>query len=578
MSGTAIAPENGALVNPMDSISRGRVQSPSQWNSQSRASEYHSSSFSMGIPHPQPSFPGPPYHPFQLSSAAGNLYLAPQNNAGNAQSNYYDRLNIHENRSGLLDPVTGSERGPYKRKIPPGISVARESSSPSGFYSAGSSSGSSVLPMGKPTSDYQTIPSGHARLPHYGAGSLPVAGEDMVRNVRPRLDLEANPIRTHSSSYSSHHYRSTTNSSSVGPRADNLTNISADETTRVWNLNALPPPARGMIQTSGTNGLSHDSNKALVRESCSGIGGIRPDSVSGRNFIPSSQYFPGGILPHSVSGRNLIPSQYSNAPPIWGAREAGSSHSQRAIPSYRPGLSYPQFGHEAASTVSALQSLSQSYTSRHPRLYTGGWQNSQMNGRPRIAIEQFQSMPSIVDAYDRSGSEELLALGESIGNVSTGLSEDMISKCLTETKECFKSKPWRRNLLHLSRWKVVHSKKSFILGALFMDNQLFTPSSVVSPCLGRATLEQVGMHRHGDGNNPNPMVAQPNRSFGDGFYLIFHPLGAGMVGGEEYANEEEIGTLKKCGHNYHANCIREWLLMKNTCPICKVPALTDHSK
>ena len=30
------------------------------------------------------------------------------------------------------------------------------------------------------------------------------------------------------------------------------------------------------------------------------------------------------------------------------------------------------------------------------------------------------------------GGQELLALGESIGNVSTGLSEDMISNCLKE--------------------------------------------------------------------------------------------------------------------------------------------------
>ena len=49
-------------------------------------------------------------------------------------------------------------------------------------------------------------------------------------------------------------------------------------------------------------------------------------------------------------------------------------------------------------------------------------------------------------------------------------------------------------------------------------------------------------------------------------------------GQEEYANEEEIGTLKKCGHNYHVNCIREWLLMKNSCLVCKGPALTNHSK
>ncbi|KAL7250423.1 hypothetical protein ACSBR1_012434 [Camellia fascicularis] len=33
-----------------------------------------------------------------------------------------------------------------------------------------------------------------------------------------------------------------------------------------------------------------------------------------------------------------------------------------------------------------------------------------------------------------SPSLELLALGERIGNVNTGLSEDMISKCLRETK------------------------------------------------------------------------------------------------------------------------------------------------
>lgn len=32
--------------------------------------------------------------------------------------------------------------------------------------------------------------------------------------------------------------------------------------------------------------------------------------------------------------------------------------------------------------------------------------------------------------------QELLALGERIGNVNTGLSEDMISKCLTETIYC----------------------------------------------------------------------------------------------------------------------------------------------
>lgn len=38
-------------------------------------------------------------------------------------------------------------------------------------------------------------------------------------------------------------------------------------------------------------------------------------------------------------------------------------------------------------------------------------------------------MTNVDDWYD----QELLALGERIGNVSTGLSEDLISKCLVET-------------------------------------------------------------------------------------------------------------------------------------------------
>ncbi|XP_057470968.1 ERAD-associated E3 ubiquitin-protein ligase HRD1-like [Actinidia eriantha] len=44
---------------------------------------------------------------------------------------------------------------------------------------------------------------------------------------------------------------------------------------------------------------------------------------------------------------------------------------------------------------------------------------------------------------------------------------------------------------------------------------------------------------------------------------------------EEYGSEEEVGSLKKCGHNYHASCIRKWLHMKNVCPICKTPALAQ---
>jgi hypothetical protein len=43
---------------------------------------------------------------------------------------------------------------------------------------------------------------------------------------------------------------------------------------------------------------------------------------------------------------------------------------------------------------------------------------------------------------------------------------------------------------------------------------------------------------------------------------------------EEYEAEELIGTLE-CGHQYHATCIKQWLMMKNLCPICKTTALSS---
>lgn len=46
----------------------------------------------------------------------------------------------------------------------------------------------------------------------------------------------------------------------------------------------------------------------------------------------------------------------------------------------------------------------------------------------------------------------------------------------------------------------------------------------------------------------------------------------------EYADDEIIGTLD-CGHKYHGECIKQWLLVKNLCPICKKAALaTDNNQ
>lgn len=39
-----------------------------------------------------------------------------------------------------------------------------------------------------------------------------------------------------------------------------------------------------------------------------------------------------------------------------------------------------------------------------------------------------------------------------------------------------------------------------------------------------------------------------------------------------YDDQDQIGVLD-CGHEYHVECVKKWLMVKNTCPVCKSTAL-----
>ncbi|CAA2980445.1 E3 ubiquitin- ligase MBR2-like [Olea europaea subsp. europaea] len=43
---------------------------------------------------------------------------------------------------------------------------------------------------------------------------------------------------------------------------------------------------------------------------------------------------------------------------------------------------------------------------------------------------------------------------------------------------------------------------------------------------------------------------------------------------QDYEADDEMGKLN-CGHFYHTNCIKEWLVQKNICPICKTAAVSQ---
>ncbi|KAF1885027.1 hypothetical protein Lal_00028916 [Lupinus albus] len=98
--------------------------------------------------------------------------------------------------------------------------------------------------------------------------------------------------------------------------------------------------------------------------------------------------------------------------------------------------------------------------------------------------------------------DELLALGERIGNVSTGLSEEMITKQMRI--------------------------KTYLVPAIAINLEVAYEEQETDSC---------------------------------------------TICLDEYQNQEKIGILQ-CGHEYHADCLRKWLLVKNVCPICKSEGLT----
>ncbi|KAL3032723.1 hypothetical protein AAZX31_02G098000 [Glycine max] len=97
---------------------------------------------------------------------------------------------------------------------------------------------------------------------------------------------------------------------------------------------------------------------------------------------------------------------------------------------------------------------------------------------------------------DNMSYEELLALEEHIGDVSTGLNEDVIIKLM---------------------------KQRIYVRAIIMTDSY----TDLEPCC----------------------ICQ-----------------------EEFSDGENVGSLD-CGHEFHSGCIKQWLMQKNLCPICKTTAL-----
>ncbi|PPR99363.1 hypothetical protein GOBAR_AA21310 [Gossypium barbadense] len=162
---------------------------------------------------------------------------------------------------------------------------------------------------------------------------------------------------------------------------------------------------------------------------------------------------------------------------------------------------------------------------------------------------------------DSMSYEQLLELGEKIGHVNTGLKEDEISRCLRKMKGSV------MNDLPVSVNMNVDRKCS-----------ICQPSYIARRTVNSETLSFLDSDSAFISSRPEPDF------FGSRYYRhARHPSPEGLAEVcphltltfksyyEEYEANEEMGKLY-CGHSFHIQCIKQWLVHKNTCPVCKTEA------
>ncbi|GMI80021.1 hypothetical protein like AT2G37150 [Hibiscus trionum] len=507
--------EHGSFC-PVENVSVDAVHVSPHWNPVPRSSGYATSSHNVEAPRYQPDASGPSQDLILHPSAPGAFGASPDNYTHHASSSNYVRQSLNGIEGGFVDLTMGGGRGPHKRKSP-GVPSVCERGGSSRYVGAGSSSElpqSSDLWQEKPNVDPQHMHWDHVSMPpSYRGNSLSIRGEGSMRNVRsrPALDLESNLVRNHLSRNPSHTSYSTSHpvdhSSSV-----NLSGQSSNALSRECEWGHLRmSPIHGRIQASDPGVFNHETNRFLGGSSATNssveVEGLQDDFISGRN----------SVLPQSFHG--------SSTQSVRGIR---TNYSHRSTPPFRASSSSVRLGH-AGPAEEGIQIIAGSYSSRHPRpLSAITWRNNNQTVRSMAFNDRYRSPADDVAFHERFSSEgfiivdrsafpgsrnmfdqhrdmrldidnmsyeELLALGERIGNVNTGLTEDSVSKCLTETIYCSSDR--------------IQDESSCVI------------------CL------------------------------------------------EEYKDMDEVGELKTCRHDYHVSCIKKWLSMKNTCPICKASAIAE---
>ncbi|XP_057779101.1 probable E3 ubiquitin-protein ligase ZFP1 isoform X2 [Salvia miltiorrhiza] len=424
--------ESSSIIYPVDGTTIQGGHYPSQWTPASKFSAYSSSIHNGELPHYQTVAPCPSRDPSLHQPASVNLHMHQDNYSHRPSSSNMGAQTVEGVHSGFYDQPTVSGKGPYKRKSP-AVAPLCDGGSTSRYYNAGSSS-DIHLPV-DPWQEKQSSEFYHTTLeypPSYGVNTISVGSEGTLRNIRSRAaaGLETNLAGNHLSNSVRH---SSSYWSYDQTNSGDFWGQSLNPPTREWNQNLISHTADSAFfnhDPSYLNTLNNHSNGSLE------TGGLTND-VSNRNHIPQNV---GSNLNQSVRGSR-------------------SGYGQRSSPTFRASSSNFCPGY-AATSDQVHQMVAKGCPSRHPRPSSSlRFRNVDRIERSYVSSERYRASTeegvvvtnhssyygsrAMVDQHrdmrldiDNMNYEELLALGERIGSVSTGLSDGLISKCLTESIYC----------------------------------------------------------------------------------------------------------------------------------------------
>lgn len=316
-----------------------------------------------------------------------------------------------------------------------------------------------------------------------------------------------------------HNSRTSSSSSSLAHPRDRGAGLREEANLRgtirnnVEQLMFVPATAtRNIVQDPSPTNMSSGSSSSSAGVASSGQASSSITSrPSGRTLNPSrlSDFSPWTLFPSAeseagVSGEHVAPYQLER-----------SSPDEREMPSLGNVHSHPQpYSRHALSRevggvdVNARSTLAADIHERHRLVTEIRHVLHAMRRGENLQAEDYMLFDTFINGtgalhdrhrdmrldVDDMSYEDLLALEERMGDVSTGLKEETIMKFMKQ-----------RNYSSVTT----------------------EGSSKIEPCC----------------------ICQ-----------------------EEYTTGETIGTLN-CGHDFHTNCVRQWLLKKNVCPICKTVAL-----